>query len=595
MDVERSQWVAMDDVLVAADDVLVAGSAADVAAWVARAQHAPFLAVDTETTGWDPWTDHLRVVQVAADPGLPVLVVDTAVVDPRALAEVLADRGVLKVFHNAAFDLRMLWRAGLEVHRVADTMLSQQLLDACTPEPVGGSLAAISEHRLGRVLDKSIRTTFGDGSLTQAQIAYAAEDARVTWDVFAQQTRELKSAGLVDVARCEFDAVSAVAAMSLRGIGIDADAWRTVVSATELDLPALHDAAQAALVTEASPQNLFGPEPVNLDSPEQVTTALQRVGIEVASTRESVLRDHADHPAVGALLAYRQAAKVVNGWGGDWLERTVHPRTGRIHASVRQIVGTGRMAHSDPNLTQIPSDPAYRRCFVASPGHVMVVADYSQQELRVLAAVSGDEALTDVFRRGADLHVETAATVFGVPVAQVTDAQRKAAKALNFGLMYGMGARGFAKSTGTTVQRAKEVMDAYFEGYPKVAAWLHRIEAQARRTNVVSTPLGRRRYTTDAGSFARNAPIQGAGADMTKLAVAEVDARFRSRFSTGPADPLGLVLTVHDELVLEAPEADAEEAAALLVEGMLVAGARVLGDVPAAVDVEVGHSWAGLH
>ena len=577
-----------------ATPILLARTTDEVTRWLADAADAPFLAVDTETTGWDPWLDRVRLIQVAAGPQLPTLVVPTDVVDVAALGPVMADPGMLKVFHNAAFDLRMLWRAGLSVVRVADTMLAQQLLDGGSAAPVGAGLAAIAEHRLGRQLDKSVRETFGDGgALTQAQVDYAAEDARVTWDVFAQQVRELTAADLVEVARCEFGAVGPIADMQLRGVGIDTDRWRALLADVEDRLPALHDAAQAALVSATTPRTLLGPEPVNLDSPEQVVTALQRLGLPVDSTRETVLRDHADHPAVAALGAYRQAAKLVSGWGRDWLARTVHPRTGRIHAQVRQIVGAGRMAHSDPNLTQIPSDPEYRRCFVAAPGNALVVADYSQQELRVLAAVSGDVALTEVFRRGADLHVETAATVFGVPVEAVSAEQRKAAKALNFGLMYGMGAPGFARSTGMTVDQARAAMDAYFAGFPQVAAWLRRIESQARRTNVVRTILGRARHTVDAGTFARNAPIQGAGADMIKLAVAEVHQRLVDAFGAGPGEPVGLVLTVHDELVAEVPADRAEEGRRLVVEGMVAAGARILGEVPTAVDATVGSSWAG--
>ncbi|HUG86744.1 MAG TPA: DNA polymerase A family protein, partial [Euzebya sp.] len=224
---------------------------------------------------------------------------------------------------------------------------------------------------------------------------------------------------------------------------------------------------------------------------------------------------------------------------------------------------------------------------------LLVVADYSQQELRVLAAVSGDAALTAVFTSGADLHAATAATVFGVPLDKVSEAQRKAAKALNFGLMYGMGAPGFARATGTSVAQARLAMDAYVAGYPKVAGWLRQVESQARRTNRVTTPLGRARHLTEAGSLARNAPIQGAGADMTKLAVAEVDRALRRRFGDDHQSPVGLVLTVHDELVVEVPAADAEEGAALLRAGMLAAGQRLLGEVPAAVDVRIGGSWGG--
>ena len=571
----------------------MARSAADVGSWLAATAAAPFLAVDTETTGWDPWSSELRLIQVAAGPEQPVLVVDTAAVDATSLAAVLSDADRLKVFHNAAFDLRMLWMAGLDTRRIADSMLAQQLLDGVAIQPVGASLAAIAAHRFDITMDKSIRTTFADsGSLSESQIEYGALDARVTWDTFAQQIEELRREAMVEVARLEFEAVRGIAAMQLRGIGLDDESWRRTLAVTEEELPTLEQAAQQALITDTSPQTLFGPEPVNLDSPEQVITALARTGVNVTSTREAVLRDHVDHPAVAALAAYRQAAKLVSGWGGDWAERTVHPHTGRVHARIQQIVGTGRMAHSDPNLTQIPADPTYRRCFVAAPGNALVVADYSQQELRVLAAVSGDAALTEVFASGADLHARTAATVFGVTTEQVSADQRKAAKALNFGLMYGMGARGFSRATGMTQVQAKAAMDAYFAGFPDVAAWLRNIELQARRTNRVATPLGRARYLTDAGTFARNAPIQGAGADMTKLAIARTDAALAQRFGHDPAGPLGLVLTVHDELVAEVPAEHAEEARRLVQRSMVEAGQVVLGEVPAAVDAAVGTSWA---
>lgn len=574
-------------------DVLLARTTDEVGDWLTRAVTAPFVAVDTETTGTDPWRSSLRAVQVAGPPDHPVLVIDTAVLSPAVLGRVLADVGVLKVFHHGAYDLRMLWRAGIEVNRVADTMLAEQLLDAVRPAPIGSSLQAIVAARLGQELDKSARTGFGAEGLTGTQVRYAARDARVTWDVFAEQTRELASQGLVEAARCEFDAVPSLAAMELRGIGIDVDAWHRILAVTEGRLPDLHAAAQQALVTDTSPQTLFGPEPVNLDSPEQVQAALDRVGVAVPSTRETVLKDHADHPAVGAVLAYRQAAKIVNGWGGDWVDLARHPVTGRIHPHVRQIVGTGRMAQSDPNLTQIPAEAAYRGCFVAAPGHRLVVADYSQQELRVLAAVSGDEALTEVFRTGADLHARTAATVFGVPPEAVSAAQRKAAKALNFGLMYGMGANGFARATQMGLSEARQVMQAYFDGFPGVAAWLRRTESQARRTHRVDTPLGRGRYIADGGTFARNAPIQGAGADMTKLAVAAVERGLAERFGATPTGPVGLVLTVHDELVAEVPGDVAREAADLIAERMVTAARVVLGDVPADVDIRIGRSWAG--
>jgi len=394
-----------------------------------------------------------------------------------------------------------------------------------------------------------------------------------------------------------------LADLQLRGVALDAPRWTTLVGVLETELGPLEQAAQEALVTEDSPRDLFGPTPVNLESVEQVLAALARTGVVLTTTRESALRDHRGHPAVDALLAYRQVAKMTSNFGGDWAARVRNPGTGRVHADWRQIVGAGRIACSEPNLTQIPKDPEYRACFGGEDGRALVVADYSQQELRILAAVSRDDALTEVFRREGDLHRTTAAMAFHVAEDDVTPEQRAAAKALNFGLMYGMGAPGFARSTGMSLAEAGETMDRYFAAFPRVAAWLAEAEATGRRSGRTRTPLGRIR-TLDAeggpglATLSRNAPIQGAGADMTKLALAEVTDRLASRFGASPdargAAPDGLVLVVHDELVAEVPAEHADEAAELVAGGMLAAARVLLDDVPAAVDVHVRERWGAL-
>lgn len=575
---------------------LHATTADDVHRWLSDIAGARMVAVDTETTGWDPLADELKLVQVAAAPETPVLVLDTDHVAAAALRPLLEDRDVLKIFHHGSFDLRFLAAADLRVHRVADTMLAQQLLDGGEKTPAGVGLKGIAAYRLGMTLDKSVRETFGAGGpATDDQLRYAADDAVATLGVFEQQWRELVGHGLTRVAQLEFAALPVMAGMQLRGVGFDTDLWIREVGALEAELPALESTVQELLVTDTSPQTLFGPEPVNLESPEQLLEALARLGLDVPSTREVVLRDHDDHPAVAALLRYRQVAKVTSNWGGDWAARVVHPATGRIHADWRQIVGTGRIACSDPNLTQVPKEARYRACFGGMADRVLVVADYSQQELRILAAVSGDAALADVFRRGGDLHRTTAAMAFGVPEDGVSPTQRAAAKALNFGLMYGMGAAGFARSTGMTLAAAQEAMDAYFATFPKVAAWLAEAEAAGRRSGRVRTALGRiRTLDPTAGSvvtLSRNAPIQGAGADMTKLAMAAVEERLAKRFGDEARRPEGLVLVVHDELVAEVPATAAEEAAGLVQDGMMAAAQEILGDVPATVDVRISQRW----
>lgn len=580
---------------------LVHATSADaVAAWMAQTAGSPMVAVDTETTGWDPYLDDLLLVQVSAGPHHPVLVLDAGFVDPRALGPLLGDPDVLKVFHHGSFDLRFLAVAGLRGCRVADTMLAQQLLDGGEKTTTGLGLAGIASFRLGMELDKSVRSSFGAGGrMSEAQLRYAADDATATWGVFDQQWRELVGHGLTEVAKVEFATLPVMADMQLRGVPFDAPRWREVVGALESQLSALEEAVQAALVTEDSPRDLFGPAPVNLDAHEQIREALLRLGIDLPSTREHVLRDHADHPAVKALLDYRTVSKITSNWGGDWCDRVRHPRTGRVHPDWRQMVGTGRIACSEPNLLQVPKEARYRACFGGEPDRAVVVADYSQQELRILAAVSQDEALTEVFRSGGDLHRTTASMVFGVPEDAVTAEQRGAAKQLNFGLMYGMGAPGFARATGTSVEEARATMGRYFAAFPKVATWLADTEATAKRSGRVRTPLGRLRLlgAEAASSLARNAPIQGAGADMTKIAMAAVARRFAERFPSPEgtaAAPDGMILVVHDEIVADVPAEHAQEAAELVVDGMVEGADRVLGDVPAAVDVVVQERWGLL-
>jgi len=567
-----------------------------VRAWLAELGQPAFVAVDTETSGWDPWSDRLLLVQVSAGADRPVLVVDAGAVDVAVLDPLLSDAGVAKVFHHAAFDLRFLACAGRRVVRVADTMLAQQLLDG-GESSAGLGLADMAAFRLGLTLNKDLREQFeGASELSEDLLDYAAQDAAATWAVFDQQRQELVGHRLARVARLEFAALPVLADLALRGVGFDASRWLQLVGRLEERLPQLERQVQQALLTEDSPHNLFGPEDVNLDAPEQVREALARVGVELESTREERLRDFGHHPAVAALLAYRQVSKLTSNWGGDWARRVIHPVTGRIHADWRQIVGAGRIACRDPNLTQVPKDGQWRACFTAAPGHVLIVADYSQQELRILAAVAGDDALTEVFQRSGDLHRATAALVFGVPEADVRPEQRRAAKALNFGLMYGMGPASFARGTGMSLAQAAETIDRYFATFPRVAAWLADAEAAGRRTGQVRTALGRIRVlprdsSIGLATLARNAPIQGAGADMTKLALAEVERRMQARYGRDTRRAAGLVLTVHDELVVQVPAADAADAAADVADAMRAAAADLLGPVPSAVDVAIRPQW----
>jgi DNA polymerase-1 len=283
----------------------------------------------------------------------------------------------------------------------------------------------------------------------------------------------------------------------------------------------------------------------------------------------------------------------------DALPQLVNPKTGRLHTSFNQAVAaTGRLSSSDPNLQNIPIKTALgreiRAAFIAEPGHVLISADYSQIELRVLAHMAGDETLIEAFKRGDDIHTQTAAKVFGPDSPIDPHQQRATAKMINYALLYGKTAFTLAKDIGVTTQAAQEIVDAYFAGFPRVRAFIDRTLADARASGVVKTMFGRRRLTPELNSrdFQRrsaaereavNMPIQGTAADILKRAMIDIHAELPKRQLR-----TRMILTVHDELLFEAPKEEAEAAAAVVREKM--EGAVKL-DVPLDVDVGVGDNW----
>ena len=321
------------------------------------------------------------------------------------------------------------------------------------------------------------------------------------------------------------------------------------------------------------------------------------------STDEEVLTElAADYPLPKVLLEHRSLSKLKSTYT-DKLPQMVNPRTGRVHTTFSQATAvTGRLASSDPNLQNIPVRTAegrrIREAFIAPPGQVIVSADYSQIELRIMAHLSGDPALVKAFHEGADIHRATAADIFGVPVADVTTDQRRYIKAVNFGLIYGMGAFGLAQQLGVERGAAQQFIDQYFQKYPGVAAYMQATREFAREHGYVETVFGRRLWLPDikaaggprragAERAAINAPMQGTAADLVKLAMIAVRDWIRN---AGLATKL--VLQVHDELVLEVPEAELATVKRELPLRMTgIAGLSV----PLVVDVGAGPNWERAH
>ncbi len=565
--------------------------AADLAGVAQRLVEADAIGVDTETTGLSPRDGRIRLLQLAT--GDETYVVDLFEVgDLSPLREVL-EGGPEKVLQNAKFDYSFLREEhGVTLSPIFDTMLAAQLLAGGDQTP-SFSLEAVAERYVGVELDKDVRKEDWSGELSGAQLEYAARDAAVLLPLRERLAEELEADGLGYVAGIEFRAVAALAEMELAGIKLDLARWK------ELEKTVRVRRDEAALRLESffpQPEGVLpleglGPR-LNLNSPKQITDAFRSLGIDLPDTKVWTLLK-VDHPAAKALLEYRELQKKL----GTYLETYadfVHPKTGRIHANFLQCrVPTGRLACTNPNVQQIPHEDEFRRCFVAEEGNTLVIADYSQVELRILAEVSGDPAFVEAFRRGDDLHRVTAATMYGVEMGVVTKEQRSAAKRINFGLMYGRGARSLSAQLGTDEERGRELIDQYFANYPKVQRFLQRTANRAVRDRTLRTLAGRLRkfgaasVSDDRGAMRREAmnyPIQGASADIAKLALVYVREELTGLDAR-------LVNCVHDEFVVECEEGLAPEVAERTKAAMLRAGEEILEKVPVEVEVVTSPEW----
>lgn len=588
--------------------------------WLARLKKADVFAFDTETDGLDTLTANLIGLSFAIAPGeaayLPVAhdyldappQLDRAYV-LEALKPLLEDDKALKVGQNLKFDMSLLARYGIEMRGIAyDTMLESYVLDS-----VGG------RHDMDSLADRYLShktITFeeiagkGKNQLTFNQIAleqaapYAAEDADVTLQLHLAMWPQLKqSAELLTVFNeIEMPLLPVLSHIERTGVLIDP----AILSAHSQEL------AKRLAELEAQAHEL-AEEPFNLASTKQLQAILyekQKLPVlkktpgGAPSTNEEVLAELAlDYPLPKVILEYRGLAKLKTTYT-DKLPLMINPVSGRVHTSYHQAVtATGRLSSSDPNLQNIPvrneEGRRIRQAFIAPEGYRIVAADYSQIELRIMAHLSQDEGLLKAFAERKDIHRATASEVFGVPLDKVTGEQRRSAKAINFGLIYGMSAFGLARQLGIPRGEAQRYMDLYFERYPGVLDYMERTRQQASEQGYVSTLDGRRLYLPDVRSSnamrrkaaeraAINAPMQGTAADIIKRAMIEVDAWLQ-----GQEKPLvRAIMQVHDELVFEVHESVIEEASQRIRQ--LMEGSMTLA-VPLKVDVGVGMNWDEAH
>jgi DNA polymerase I-like protein with 3'-5' exonuclease and polymerase domains len=564
------------------------------------------IGLDTETTDLDPYLARLRLIQLATSDGVFIVDVNHFANEDLKNSEALAPlRRLLsaprpiKIAHNAKFDAKFIkHNLGVDIVGLFDTLLASQLVSAGDIEERHG-LEAIAGRYLNEAVDKSERLSNWEFELSEAQLQYAARDAAVLIPLRDKLIDRIKANGLIQCAQLEFECVMPVVDLELTGFFMEKQRWLEQLGIVEEKRGELANELQEMLGEGVAQASLFGPPRanINLDSQQQVTEAMNRLGIPLPdSTRNWKLQPlAAQYPVVAKLLEYRTMQKALTSYGQNMIE-FINPKTGRLHADFRQIgAPTGRFACTNPNIQQVPHAAEYRRCFMGHPsGRTLVIADYSQIELRILAEFSGDQAFMDAFRSGADLHKVTAAQVFGVSQDQVTKEQRDFAKRLNFGVVYGIGAQRFSMMTGLGVSEAEDVLRRYFATYRGLDRFLRESANRAVSEKQARTGSGRlvkfnydptdRQQVSMTQRNGKNAPIQGTSADILKRALRLLNDELRPTSAK-------IVNIIHDEIVVEVNEDEAPGVAETVERAMCAAGEEYLTTVPVKVESQIASEW----
>ncbi|MCH8028314.1 MAG: DNA polymerase I [Candidatus Dadabacteria bacterium] len=592
----------------------------DLLAVVERIREEGVVSIDLETTSPQPMLAEIVGIALAPAPGeayyVPTghtsmeahaqgqLPLDTVL---GVLKPVIEDGGIKKIGQNLKYEIMVLNLQGAFMSGVyCDMMVAAHLIDSGR---LSYSLDSLSKDYLGHstITYKDVTGTgknkigFGEVEL-QAALQYAGEDADVALRLAERLMGQLEQEGLLEsYTAYELKFIEVLAGMEMRGVKVDGDK----LGELSVEFSAELERVVGEVYTEAGRE-------FNINSTLQLRKVLfeelelpikKRTPKGEPSTDVEVLTDLSrQHPVPAKVLEYRGLAKLKSTYI-DALPRLINPETGRIHTSFNHVgTSTGRLSSSDPNLQNIPIKTGegrrIREAFVPDAGHVLLSADYSQIELRLLAHFSGDEALIEAFRADRDIHSATAAEIFGVSEADVTPEMRRLAKNINFGIIYGISPFGLAKQLGTSMGVAKGYMDEYFARYGRVKSYMESSVEEARSRGYAATMLGRRRPIPELQSKNRtlrgageraaiNTPVQGTAADIIKIAMIRIHERLR-----GDGWGSDMILQVHDELLFEVPEGELEETGRM-VRGEMESAMEL--SVPLKVDIGVGGNWAEAH
>lgn len=566
------------------------------------------ISLDTEATGLDPYLSKLLLLQISTPE--KAYIFDARKLDFAPLKPILEDQKYLKVIQNGKFDYALIKvKLNITINNIFDTMLAEQMLSAGISRR-NASLKDIAKKYLDITLDKDWESYNWENlslthiEFTKRHLTYAANDVLILFPIFEKQFARIKEENLVKTAQLEFAVLPVVAEMEIKGDLIDVVKWRANLE----ELKRRRNELAGQIQNEIRPLyknqqvDLFGnnTDVININSQQQLLELFNdRLHLNLPATGEEHL-SRSSHPVAKLMLEYRGVEKLISAFGENLLSK-IHPQTGRLHPDFMQLgADTGRFSCSSPNLQQIPKESSFRSCFVSPSGYKLVTADYSQVELRILAEASRDPVMLKAYDENLDLHQYTAAKMFNVPFEQVTKEQRFNAKSINFGLMYGRGAASLAAQIGCSVEEGKKLLAAYFDSYKGVKRWLDSVAREAVNKGYSVTLGGRKRWynmpdpadptydrlISNVERQGKNTPIQGTSADITKYALVFLHKKLKELKLDA-----SIIHTVHDEIVVEVRDDQAEMWKETQIAEMVRAGQLLLKRVPVSAEAAISEVW----
>lgn len=561
------------------------------------------ISIDTECTGLDPYIAQMVLVQI----GIPnkAFVFDIRHDTPHSslhfdVLKPILTSNKLKLLQNATYDMEMIKvRSGFYLENIYDTMLAEQLLNLGFYSK--SSLDHLVSKYLGITMDKQPRNTFMNygQKFKPYQLEYAANDVLVLSEIRDLQLPQIKEHGLEEVCRLEFEFTKALSEMELNGMLLDVPKWRVIMSDVYGYMIDAEKKVASLLASVEDQTTLFNISIVDVNSPVQLKKALKKYGLPIEDTSEGELTKYKGMPVVDAILDYRKYSKLISTYAEPLIDK-INSVTGRLHTEFKQMVATGRMSSSKPNLQNIPRKQMYRSCFVAQEGYRLITADMSGAELRILGNLSKDPIFIESYANGIDLHTKAASEIFNVSMKKVTPEMRNSAKTIQFGIIYGLSKFGLSRRLKIPEKKADELIKRYFSKYVEVKKYLVNAAKSAVRKRYSRTVSGRKRfYRLPAYSdpnFKRikagierqgmNAGIQGANACTIKQAMIYLVERLKE----GAYDAR-LLSTVHDEVIVEVKEDQVQEVSTLVVDALKDGFARYFDLIPMESDALVGPCW----